>query len=158
MATQSKSKGNHDESSHDEEKELKAAHHEDKHTAADQDDSTPDAEALAEILHGDVTEVESDAAIGQIDLWVNFLKGHKEENVKEISSSLKELKKLLKGKKSEATEIAEVLSKLGEQTNAIGDEAERGVKGPLHKVGKALIQASHKIEKYAEKAGKGSEA
>lgn len=147
MTTQSKGKGNHDDS----ELEEKQTTTSQKAVESDAGDETPDAEALAEILHGDLTEVEPDAAIGQLDLWVNFLKGHKEENVKEISNSLKELKKLLKGKKSDASEIAEVLGNLGEQTNAIGDDAERGVKGPLHKVGKALIQASHKLEKLAEK-------
>ncbi|MGV0028232.1 hypothetical protein [Phormidesmis priestleyi] len=149
MATQNKSKGNPDDSQLEEEMEPKAAQ---KEVDSDAGDETPDAESLVEILHGDVTEIEPGAAIDQIDLWVNFLKGHKEENIKEVSSSLKELKKLLKGKKSEASEIAEVLSQLGEQTNAIGDEAERGVKGPLHKVGKALIQAAGKIEKMADKA------
>jgi hypothetical protein len=149
MTTQNKSKGNHDDSQMEEEMEPKAAQ---KEVDSDAGDETPDAESLVEILHGDVTEIEPSEAIGQIDLWINFLKGHKEENIKEISSSLKELKKLLKGKKSEASQIAEVLSQLGEQTNAIGDEAERGVKGPLHKVGKALIHAAGKIEKIADKA------
>ncbi|MBC7824479.1 MAG: hypothetical protein H7126_11520, partial [Candidatus Parcubacteria bacterium] len=69
-----------------------------------------------------------------------------------LSASLKELKKLLKGKKSEASEIAEVLEQLGEQTTAIGDDSGKGIKGPLHKVGKALAQAAKKIEKAAEKA------
>lgn len=149
MTTQNKSKDNSDNSELKEEMEPKAAQ---KEVESDAGNETPDAESLVEILHSDVTQIESGAAIDQLDLWVNFLKGHKEENVKELSASLKELKKLLKGKKSEASEIAEVLSKLGEQTNAIGDEAERGVKGPLHKVGKALIQAAGKIEKLAEKA------
>jgi hypothetical protein len=148
MATQSKSKGNSDDSQMEEETDIKAVQ---KEIDSDAGDETPDAESLVEILHGDVTKIESGDAIEQIDLWVNFLKGHKEDNIKKLSSSLKELKKLLKGKKSEASEIAEVLSQLGEQTHAIGDEAERGVKGPLHKVGKALIQAAGKIEKMADR-------
>jgi len=119
---------------------------------ADQDESSPEVDSLVEVLHGDVTEIEADTAIESIDVWVNFLKGHKEENVKELSASLKELKKLLKGKKTEASEIAEVLEQLGEQTTAIGDDSGKGIKGPLHKVGKALAQAAKKIEKVAEKA------
>ena len=119
---------------------------------ADQDESSPEVDSLVEVLHGDVTEIEADTAIESIDVWVNFLKGHKEENVKELSASLKELKKLLKGKKTEAREIAEVLEQLGEQTTAIGDDSGKGIKGPLHKVGKALAQAAKKIEKVAEKA------
>jgi hypothetical protein len=158
MATQNESKGKQDDAAMEEEKKQ-ASHQqaEAKHVESDADEETPDVESLVEVLHGDVTEIESEESIEAIDLWVNFLKGHKEENIKEVSASLKELKKLLKGKKSEASEIAEVLHNLGEQTNAIGDEAERGVKGPLHKVGKALMQAAKKIEKYAEKADVGSE-
>jgi hypothetical protein len=41
---------------------------------------------------------------------------------------------------------------LGEQTTAIGDDSGKAIKGPLHKVGKALAQAAKKIEKVAEKA------
>lgn len=149
MATQSGSKAQHDENVSKEEKQHQAE--------VTEQNNAPDIESAAEFLHGDVTEVESDAAIDAIEEWVDFLKGHKEDGIKDLTASLKELKKLLKGKKSEATDIAEVLHKLGEQTNAIGDEAERGVKGPLHKLGKALIAAGGKIEKIAEKAGKGSE-
>ncbi|MBD2078947.1 hypothetical protein [Leptolyngbya sp. FACHB-17] len=132
------------------EKEPKTA----KQSANSEVDNAPDIESLTEILHGDPTEIESEEAIDSIDEWVDFLKGHKEENIKELSASLKELKKLLKGKKTEASQIVEVLAKLGEQTNAIGDEAGRGVKGPMHTLGKALITFSHKIERAAAKAEK----
>ena len=131
---------------------IKSHQEEAKHVDADQDESSPEVDSLVEVLHGDVTEIEADTAIESIDVWVNFLKGHKEENVKELSASLKELKKLLKGKKTEASEIAEVLEQLGEQTTAIEDDSGKGIKGPLHKVGKALAQAAKKIEKVAEKA------
>lgn len=148
MASQKETKGKQDDSTLEEEKQsAKAQSEEATHADADEEDESPDVDSLVEVLHGDLTEIESDDAIESVDMWVDFLKGHKEDNVKELSASLKELKKLLKGKKSEASEIAEVLEKLGEQTNAIGDEAGRGVKGPLHKVGKALAQAAKKIEK-----------
>jgi hypothetical protein len=157
MATQSGNKAQHNKDFSEEEKQHKAAQQEaDKNVESDQDNA-PDVEAAVDFLHGDITEVESDSAIDSIDEWVDFLKGHKDDGIKELSATLKELKKLVKGKKSEASEIAEVLHKLGEQTNAIGDESERGVKGPLHKLGKALITGAGKIEKIAEKAGKGSE-
>lgn len=157
MASQKESKGKQDDSAM-EEKQSTASHQaEAKHADADQDDASPDVDSLVEVLHSDVTELESEDAIESIDLWVNFLKGHKEDNVKALSASLKELKKLLKGKKSETSEIAAVLEQLGEQTTAIGDESGRGVKGPLHTVGKALAQAAKKIEKSADKANVGTE-
>jgi hypothetical protein len=124
---------------------------EQKTNTASTKEDTPDIDSLVDVLHSDVTDVDTGTAVDSIDEWIDFLKGHKEEGVKEISTSLKELKKLLKGKSSDASEIASVLSQLGEQTNAAGDSAQRGVKGPLHTVGKALISFSHKVEKMADK-------
>ena len=147
MAPQKETKGKQDDSTLEEKQPTQAQSGAAKQVEDDQDEASPDADSLLDVLHGDLTEIEPGEAIEAVDLWVNFLKGHKEENLKELSASLKELKKLLKGKKSEASEIADVLEQLGEQTTAIGDEAGRGVKGPLHKVGKALAQAAKKIEK-----------
>lgn len=138
------------------EMEQESAKKSDSNVSESEVDNAPDIESLTEILHGDITEIESDEAVDSIDEWVDFLKGHKEEHIKELSASLKELKKLLKGKKTEASQIVEALSKLGEQTNAIGDEAGRGVKGPVHTLGKALITFSHKIERAAAKTEKES--
>jgi hypothetical protein len=149
MATQSKNKGNQEGNYSEEEKSQKAAQKEETKNV-DAQDNAPDIESVIEFFHGDITEVESEAGIDSIDEWVDFLKGHKEEGIKELSASLKQLKKLLKAKNADAGEIAEVLNQLGEQTNAIGDDAERGVKGPLHKLGKALISSSHKVEKFAD--------
>lgn len=157
MASQSKNKDQQEQNYTEVEKEHKAAQQADTQNLDSDVDNTPDIESMIDFLHGDITEAESTDGIDMIDEWVDFLKGHKEDNIKELSASLKELKKLLKGKKTEPNEIAAVLAKLGEQTNAIGDDSERGVKGPAHKLGKALISSSHKIEKVAEKADKGSE-
>jgi hypothetical protein len=148
MATQKDKKSQKEMDSSELEKEQTSV----QQTSGESDlDNAPDVESLTEILHGDPTEIESDEAVDSIDEWVDFLKSHKEDNIKELSASLKNLKKLLKGKKSDGSEIAEVLATLGEQTNAIGDEAARGVKGPLHTLGKALITFSHKIERSAAK-------
>ncbi len=154
MATKNEKDTHKEEHSSEAEKEQKTAKKSDSTAAESEANNTPDIESLTEILHSDITEIESDAAIDSIDEWVDFLKGHKEDNIKELSASLKELKKLLKGKKTEASAIVEALSKLGEQTNAIGDEAGRGVKGPVHTLGKALITFSHKIERAAAKSEK----
>lgn len=148
MATQKDKKVQQESNSSETEKEHNSAQ---KTGGESNIDNAPDVESLTEILHGDPTDIEADEAINSIDEWLDFLKGHKEDNIKELSASLKDLKKLLKGKKSEGSEIAAVLATLGEQTNAIGDEAARGVKGPLHTLGKALITFSHKIERTAAK-------
>lgn len=154
MATKNEKSTPKEEHSSEAEKEQKTAKKSDSASVENDLDNAPDIESLTEILHSDATEVESEEAIDSIDEWVDFLKGHKEDNIKELSASLKELKKLLKAKKTEASQVVEVLQKLGEQTNAIGDEAGRGVKGPVHTLGKALITFSHKIERAAAKAEK----
>lgn len=154
MATKNEKTSPKEEHSSEAEKEQKTAKKSDSAAVENDVDNAPDIESLTEILHSDATEIESEEAIDSIDEWVDFLKGHKEDNVKELSASLKELKKLLKAKKTEASQIVEALQKLGEQTNAIGDEAGRGVKGPVHTLGKALITFSHKVERAAAKSEK----
>jgi hypothetical protein len=109
-----------------------------------------DIESAIAILHSEVADVKVNATTDAIDKWIDFLNGHKDEHSNEISSSLKELNKLLKGKNSDAAEISKLLNKLGEQTTALGDDAARGVKGPMHSLGKALITFSHKIERSAK--------
>jgi hypothetical protein len=106
-----------------------------------------DIEATVAILHSEIAEVKVNTAGNSIDKWIDFLNGHKDEHSQEISDSLKELKKLLKGQNSDAAEISKLLNKLGEQTTAVGDDAARGVKGPMHTLGKALITFSHKVER-----------
>jgi hypothetical protein len=139
MTTQKDKKAQQETNSSEMEKEQNSTR---KTSEESNVDNAPDVESLTEILHSNPTD---------IDEWVDFLKGHKEDNIKELSASLKNLKKLLKGKKSDGSEIAAALATLGEQTNAIGDEATRGVKGPLHTLGKALITFSHKVERAAAK-------
>lgn len=124
-----------------------------KETASTKADA-PDLESVMNVLHSDVADVDAGTAIDSIDGWVDYLKGHKDDGVKKLSASLKDLKKLLKGQKTEALDIVSALSRLGEQTSALGDSAERGVKGPLHLLGKTLISFSYKIEKMADKASK----
>jgi hypothetical protein len=148
MTTQKDKKAQQETNSSEMEKEQNSTR---KTSEESNVDNAPDVESLTEILHSNPTDIESDEAIDSIDEWVDFLKGHKEDNIKELSASLKNLKKLLKGKKSDGSEIAAALATLGEQTNAIGDEATRGVKGPLHTLGKALITFSHKVERAAAK-------
>ena len=109
-----------------------------------------DIDSAIAILHGEVAAVKVNATTNAIDKWIDFLNGHKDDHSNEISASLKELNKLLKGQNSDAAEISKLLSKLGEQTTALGDDAARGVKGPMHSLGKALITFSNKIERSAK--------
>lgn len=110
----------------------------------------PDIAGLIEILHGDVTSIEPEAAIESIDAWQAILKGSKDEGSKAISASLKDLKHQLGLKKPHADKIAEVLAQLGDQTEEAANEAERGTKGQLRDLGKALHKVAKSIEKSSE--------
>jgi hypothetical protein len=115
-------------------------------TNDDEAEETPDVDELLETLHGDVTDIEPEEGVQVIDQWLAVLKGSKEEGVKEIASHLQQLKKLLKGKKTDAAEIAEVLTQLGEETEAFAADAARGIKGPVQKLGKALVKVGKSIK------------
>lgn len=110
----------------------------------------PDIASLIEILHGDVTAIDPEAAIESIDAWQAILKGSKDEGSKAISASLKDLKHQLGLKKPHADKIAEVLAQLGDQTDEAANEAERGTKGQLRDLGKALHKVAKSIEKSSE--------
>lgn len=121
-----------------------------------EDQQTPDISELIEVLHGDVTSIDPEGAIASIDEWQAALKGSDNEGLKEISNHLKELKKLLGGKRTKASEIGAVLVQLGEETNKAGDEAERGQKGHLHNLGKALSKIGKSLSDEGESASKSS--
>lgn len=104
-------------------------------------------DALLETLEGDLTEIDTDGALGIIDEWYNFLHKAKQPELKELASGLKELQKLLKSGKATGHEIGEVLVQIGEQTGNFASEADKALKTPLSKLGKQLSQAGTSIGK-----------
>jgi len=103
-------------------------------------------ESLVETLEGDLTSIDSEAAVGAIDEWYNLLHKSDDENTKEIANELKKLKQLLKRSNAKGADIGEVLSKLGEQTQEAAKEAPRGIKGPVQRLGKLLSKAGKSFE------------
>ncbi|NJL23315.1 MAG: hypothetical protein HC895_24875 [Leptolyngbyaceae cyanobacterium SM1_3_5] len=110
----------------------------DNQSTQENQQQAPDISELIEVLHGDVTSIDPEGASASIDEWISAIKSSGDEGYEEISTHLKELKKLLGRKKAKASEIGAVIIQLGEETNKAGDEAERGHKGHLHNLGKAL--------------------
>ncbi|MBW4692363.1 MAG: hypothetical protein KME27_11420 [Lyngbya sp. HA4199-MV5] len=102
-------------------------------------------ESLSETLEGDLTKVDTDTAVGAIDHWYGLLHKSDNESLKEISNGLKELKQLLKRKNADASDIAEALTKIGEQTTEAASEAHRGLKGPIQKFGKLLSKTGKSL-------------
>ncbi len=101
--------------------------------------------SVVETLEADLTEIEPEAAVGAIDTWYNLLHKSEDENIQEIANGLKELKQLLKRKTAKSEDFAEVLTKLGEQTQQSADEATRGFKRPIQKLGKLLSKAGKSL-------------
>jgi septal ring factor EnvC (AmiA/AmiB activator) len=95
-------------------------------------------DSLIETLGQQPDKIDTESAVGGIDQWYNLLHKADDENLKGIATDLKELKKLLKGSKTKASDLSEVLVKLGEQTNESAANAGRGFKGVIQKLGKAL--------------------
>lgn len=119
-------------------------------TQENQDQQTPDISELIEVLHGDVTSIDPEGASASIDEWISAIKASGDEGYEEISTHLKELKKVLNRKRAKPSEIGAVMIQLGEETNKAGDEAERGHKGHLHNLGKALSKIGKSLESMEE--------
>lgn len=113
---------------------------------AEDKEAAEQIESLSETLEGDLTKVDTDTAIGAIDHWYSLLHKSDNESLKEISNGLKELKQTLKRKNASASDIAEALTKIGEQTTEAASEAHRGLKGPIQKFGKLLSKTGKSLE------------
>jgi ABC-type transporter Mla subunit MlaD len=135
-----------------EEKQKKANKAAEKEEATDEEINEGEElnELLALLEDGELTDLDPEEAIEYIDEWSEIMHGSKDESLKEISKNLKQLKKALTNSKAKAGDIAEVLSQLGEQTNEYADNAERGYKTKLHKLGKSLTKAAKALEQDEE--------
>ncbi len=105
---------------------------------------------LIQTLNGDLSVVESEQGLELINHWYDFLHKAKEPEVKELANGLKELQKMLKGGKATGYEISEVLINLGEQVSEFSDNAEKGLKQPVQRLGKQLRKAGTSIAKEEE--------
>jgi type VI protein secretion system component VasK len=154
--TANKTEGTQSKHKQDETSEKNhAASKADSKKAADDAEGLDEGEELNVLLEtfedADLTEINLDSATGMIDEWYEILHKSKDAELKEIGNSLKQLKKVMSSNKSKGADIAEVLSQLGKQTDEYGNNAERGYKTKLHKLGKALTKAAHSLEKAEEK-------
>jgi general stress protein YciG len=142
------SKGGHAAHS-DDEAESKA---EDSETdGAEEYDESEELDELLEILgDADLTELDPEEGLSIIEEWQEILKESGDAGLKEIGKSLKQLEKALSNSKSKPATIADALTHLGEQTDHYANEAERGYKTKLHKLGKALSKAGKSLEHETE--------
>jgi hypothetical protein len=103
-------------------------------------------DSLIETLGQKPDKIDTESAVAGIDQWYNLLHKADDGNLKEIATGLKELKKLLKGSKTKADDLSEVLVKLGEQTTESAASAGRGFKGVIQKLGKALSKQGKSLD------------
>ncbi|WP_181357414.1 hypothetical protein [Stenomitos frigidus] len=112
---------------------------------AEDKEASEQIESLSETLEGDLSKLDMDTAVGAIDHWYGLLHKSDNEGLKEISNGLKELKQTLKRKNAKASDIADALTKIGEQTTEAASDAHRGLKGPIQKFGKLLSKTGKSL-------------
>ncbi|MBF2075120.1 MAG: hypothetical protein IGS50_15365 [Synechococcales cyanobacterium C42_A2020_086] len=125
-----------------------------KKSAADESELETEGEDLDELLElleeEELTDLDPDEAMELIDDWQGMLSKSKDEELSAIGANLKQLKKLLSSSKTKPTDLAELLTQLGEQTDEYANHAERGYKTKLHKLGKSLNKAGKSLQQELE--------
>ncbi|WP_341528257.1 hypothetical protein WKK05_02590 [Nostoc sp. UHCC 0302] len=113
---------------------------------AEDQEQIEEIDSLIEILEEDLTQVDNETTLGGVDKWYNLLHKSEDENLQQIANGIKELKQLLKRSNPKPADISNVLGRLGEQTTAVGQEAKRGFKGPIQRLGKLLTKTAKSLE------------
>jgi hypothetical protein len=118
---------------------------------ADEQEHLGEIHGLVDTLDEDeLTSVDPEAATGMIDTWYSLIQKQDGEEFQELADCLKELKQLLKKSKSKPEDIAEVLTRLGEQTAEVSSGAPRGFKTVVQKLGKQLSSAGKAMHSAAD--------
>lgn len=105
-------------------------------------------DTLVEKAEGEeLTSLDPEEAVNSIDFWYNLVHKAEGEEYKQLATSLKELKQVLKRSNVKPETIAKALTQVGEQTTAIASAAPRGFKGVMQKLGKQLVSASESLNK-----------
>lgn len=105
-------------------------------------------DTLVEKAEGEeLTSLDPEAAVGAIDFWYNLVHKAEGEECKQLATSLKELKQVLKRSNPKPETIAKALTQVGEQTTEIAAVAPRGFKGAMQKLGKQLVSVGESLTK-----------
>jgi translation initiation factor 2B subunit (eIF-2B alpha/beta/delta family) len=113
------------------------------------DDAEPaqKLELLSQLLKGEISESDPNAALKAIDEMHGLLQKVQQPEAKEIATMLKELQKLLKQKEPNGHELGELIGHLGEKTTEIATQSEPGLKTPLQHLGKQLNKLGRSLSK-----------
>lgn len=110
-----------------------------------QTDSSQELESLLKLLQGDLSSIDTNAALEAIDHWHGILQKTKDPDVKELTSSLKELKQALKGGKASGHDIGEALIHVGDQTIESSSHTDKELKASVQKLGKQLTKVGNSL-------------
>ena len=103
---------------------------------------------LVEKAEGEeLTSLDPEAAVNSIDFWYNLVHKAEGEEYKQLATSLRELKQVLKRSNVKPETLAKALTQVGEQTTEIASAAPRGFKGVMQKLGKQLVSGSESLTK-----------
>jgi hypothetical protein len=133
-SNESVAKKGKDDSAHKDNKSQSAS----SEALSEEGDTEEELDNLLTLLEEDLTDMDLEEAVEMIDEWHGILNKSKDAELKEIGNSLKHLKKLLDGSKIKEADLAEVMTALGGQVDKFANNAERGYKTKLHRLGKAL--------------------
>ncbi len=113
----------------------------------DDGEPTQKLELLSQLLKGEISAIDPNAALKAIDEMHGLLQKVKQPEAKEIATMLKELQKLLKQKEPTGHELGELIGDLGAKTIEIATQSEPGLKTPLQHLGKQLNKLSRSLSK-----------
>ncbi|WP_193200943.1 hypothetical protein [Nostoc sp. MG11] len=113
---------------------------------AEDQEEIEEIDSLVETLEEDLTQIDTETAQGAVDRWYQLLHKSSDENLVQIADGLKELKQLLKRGNPKPANVSNLLARLGEQTTDVAQEAKRGFKGPIQRLGKLLSKAGKSLE------------
>jgi hypothetical protein len=103
-------------------------------------------DTLIDSIDQDIDKINTKSSMGDIDQWYDLLHKSEDEGLKTIAGELKKLNHLLKGSKTKSTDISEKLVQLGEQTIDASSMANKGFRGAIKTLGKALTKLGNSIE------------
>lgn len=104
-------------------------------------------ELLSQLLKGEISDIDPNAALKAIDELHGLLQKVKQPEAKEIATMLKELQKLLKQKEPNGHALGELIGDLGEKTIEMATQSEPGLKTPLQHLGKQLNKLGRSLSK-----------
>jgi hypothetical protein len=134
-STESVAKKGKDDSAHEDRKSQSVS----SEDSSEEMDTGEELDSLLTMLEEeDLTDIDLEQAVEMIDEWHGILSKSKDAGLKEIGTNLKQLKKLLGSSKIKEADLAKVMTELGSQVDKFANNAERGYKTKLHRLGKAI--------------------